>query len=199
MTDKKTTDKTNTKKSPFLVGKLLVAMPGMSDEQFEKSAIFMCTHDEKGAMGLIVNENIPNIDFDQLLSKLKIEQKDEVHITVPVLRGGPLDESRGFVLHGHDFKRKDTIHVDDRFGVTCTIDALKAIAGGTGPHDAILMLGYSGWDAGQLEEELKENSWIIVEADRDILFNTKPADVWRKALAKIGVNPDMVSHTAGHA
>ena len=159
----------------------------------------MCTHDEKGAMGLIVNEKMPNIDFDQLLSKLKIEQKDELDITVPVLRGGPLDASRGFVLHGHDFSRKDTIHVDERFGVTCTIDALKAIAGGTGPQDAILMLGYSGWDAGQLEEELKENSWIIVEADRDILFNTQPADVWRKALSKIGVNPDMVSHTIGHA
>ncbi|MEE3322396.1 MAG: YqgE/AlgH family protein, partial [Pseudomonadota bacterium] len=95
--------------------------------------------------------------------------------------------------------RKDTIDVNDRFSVTGTMDALKAIADGTGPNDAIFMLGYSSWGAGQLETELKENSWIIVDADSDIIFNTTPDKVWRKALSKIGVNPDMISNVTGNA
>ena len=187
------------KKSSYLAGKLLVAMPGMDDDNFKNAAIFLCAHDDKGAMGLIVNDKMPNIDFEQLLLKLKIDRSEGRSIKIPVLRGGPLDASRGFVLHGKDFNRKDTIDVDERFSVTGTMDALKAIANGTGPDEAIFTLGYSGWDAGQLEEELKENSWIIVDADDDILFNTTPDKVWRKALSKIGVNPDMISSVSGNA
>ncbi len=169
------------------------------DDNFKQATIFLCAHDEKGAMGLIVNDKMPNIDFEQLLIKLKIERGDGRSVKMPVLRGGPLDSSRGFVLHSKDFNRKDTIDVNDRFSVTGTMDALKAIADGTGPNDAIFMLGYSSWGAGQLETELKENSWIIVDADSDIIFNTTPDKVWRKALSKIGVNPDMISNVTGNA
>lgn len=188
-----------TKPSSYLAGKLLVAMPSMDDDNFKQATIFLCAHDEKGAMGLIVNDKMPNIDFEQLLIKLKIERGDGRSVKMPVLRGGPLDSSRGFVLHSKDFNRKDTIDVNDRFSVTGTMDALKAIADGTGPNDAIFMLGYSSWGAGQLETELKENSWIIVDADSDIIFNTTPDKVWRKALSKIGVNPDMISNVTGNA
>ncbi|MCS5596697.1 MAG: YqgE/AlgH family protein [Alphaproteobacteria bacterium] len=187
------------KPSSYLAGKLLVAMPSMDDDNFKQATIFLCAHDEKGAMGLIVNDKMPNIDFEQLLIKLKIERGDGRSVRMPVLRGGPLDSSRGFVLHSKDFNRKDTIDVNDRFSVTGTMDALKAIADGTGPNDAIFMLGYSSWGAGQLETELKENSWIIVDADSDIIFNTTPDKVWRKALSKIGVNPDMISNVTGNA
>ncbi|MAH06520.1 MAG: YqgE/AlgH family protein [Pseudomonadota bacterium] len=192
-------DDKQTKPSSYLAGKLLVAMPSMDDDNFKQATIFLCAHDEKGAMGLIVNDKMPNIDFEQLLIKLKIERGDGRSVKMPVLRGGPLDSSRGFVLHSKDFNRKDTIDVNDRFSVTGTMDALKAIADGTGPNDAIFMLGYSSWGAGQLETELKENSWIIVDADSDIIFNTTPDKVWRKALSKIGVNPDMISNVTGNA
>jgi len=185
--------------SACLAGKLLVAMPNIDDDSFKNATIFMCAHDDKGAMGLIVNDKMPNIDFEQLLLKLKIEHGDHKSIKIPVLRGGPLDSSRGFVLHSKDFNRKDTINVDERFSVTGTMDALKAIADGTGPNEAIFMLGYSSWDAGQLEEELRDNSWIIVDADKDIIFNTTPDKVWRKAMSKIGVNPDMLSNVTGNA
>jgi|TARA_R110002126_G_scaffold13118_7_gene57208 putative transcriptional regulator len=185
--------------SSYLAGKLLVAMPNIDDDSFKNATIFMCAHDEKGAMGLIVNDKMPNIDFEQLLLKLKIEHGDHKSIKIPVLRGGPLDSSRGFVLHSKDFNRKDTINVDERFSVTGTMDALKAIADGSGPNEAIFMLGYSSWDAGQLEEELRDNSWIIVDADKDIIFNTTPDKVWRKAMSKIGVNPDMISNVTGNA
>ncbi len=191
-------DKDN-KKSSFLAGKLLVAMPSNNDDNFKNATIFLCAHDEKGAMGLVVNDKMPNIDFEQLLIKLKIDHGDGRTVRMPVLRGGPLDSSRGFVLHSKDFSRKDTIHVDERFSVTGTVDALKAIADGTGPNDAIFMLGYSSWGAGQLEEELKENNWIIVDADSEIIFNTTPDKVWRKALSKIGINPDMISSVTGNA
>lgn len=186
-------------KAPSLAGKLLVAMPSIDDENFRNATIFMCAHDEKGAMGLIVNDQMPNIDFEQLLIKLKIDHGDGRTVKMPVLRGGPLDSSRGFVLHSKDFNRKDTIDVNDKYSVTGTMDALKAIAEGSGPDDAIFMLGYSGWEPGQLEEELKENSWIIVDPDDEIIFNTTPDKVWRKALSKIGVNPDMISSTTGNA
>jgi putative transcriptional regulator len=185
--------------SSCLAGKLLVAMPNMDDDSFKNATIFLCAHDEKGAMGLIVNDKMPNIDFEQLLLKLKIEHGDHKSIKIPVLRGGPLDSSRGFVLHSKDFNRKDTINVDERCSVTGTMDALKAIADGSGPNEAIFMLGYSSWDAGQLEEELRDNSWIIVDADKDIIFNTTPDKVWRKAMSKIGVNPDMISSVTGNA
>ena len=191
-------DKDN-KKSSFLAGKLLVAMPSNNDDNFKNATIFLCAHDEKGAMGLVVNDKMPNIDFEQLLIKLKIDHGDGRTVRMPVLRGGPLDSSRGFVLHSKDLIRKDTIHVDERFSVTGTVDALKAIADGTGPNDAIFMLGYSSWGAGQLEEELKENNWIIVDADSEIIFNTTPDKVWRKALSKIGINPDMISSVTGNA
>lgn len=195
----KMSDTKNKKNSSYLAGKLLVAMPNMDDDSFKNATIFLCAHDEKGAMGLIVNDKMPNIDFEQLLLKLKIDRSEGRSVTIPVLRGGPLDSSRGFVLHGKDFNRKDTIDVDEKFSVTGTMDALKAIADGSGPNEAIFMLGYSSWEAGQLEEELKENSWIIVDADDDIIFNTTPDKVWRKAMSKIGVNPDMISHVTGHA
>ena len=154
-------DDKQTKPSSYLAGKLLVAMPSMDDDNFKQATIFLCAHDEKGAMGLIVNDKMPNIDFEQLLIKLKIERGDGRSVKMPVLRGGPLDSSRGFVLHSKDFNRKDTIDVNDRFSVTGTMDALKAIADGTGPNDAIFMLGYSSWGAGQLETELKDSIYDL--------------------------------------
>ena len=182
-----------------LAGKLLVAMPNMDDESFKNATIFMCAHDEKGAMGLIVNDKMPNIDFEQLLLKLKIEHGDHKSIKIPVLRGGPLDSSRGFVLHSKDFNRKDTINVDERFSVTGTMDALKAIADGSGPNEAIFMLGYSSWDAGQLEEELRQNMWIHVPASLDMIFTDDINSIWEKALGYCGFNASNLSPQSGWA
>jgi putative transcriptional regulator len=190
----------------FLDGQMLIAMPGMPDERFARTVIYVCAHSPEGAMGLIINQPAPNIEFPLLLEQLEIITADS-GIKLPeraerfkVLKGGPVESGRGFVLHSSDFFiDKSTLPIDDGICLTATVDILRAIATGGGPRDAILALGYAGWGAGQLETEINENGWLHCEADPQLLFDGGFETKYDRALRKIGVDPAMLSSEAGHA
>ena len=182
-----------------LKGKLLLAMPGLGDPRFYKTVIFMCDHDAKGSMGLIINQSVLNITLGKLLSELQIENGHTIANDIPVLTGGPVETARGFMLHTSDFNHKDTMQVTPQFSFSGTLDALKEVANGHGPKELIFMLGYAGWGAGQLDQELQENSWMVCDADHEILFNTRAEDKWDRAMGRIGVNPVMLSTASGRA
>ncbi|MBR0967462.1 YqgE/AlgH family protein [Bradyrhizobium diazoefficiens] len=190
----------------YLDGRLLIAMPVMGDERFERSVIFLCAHSAEGAMGIIVNHPAGSIDFPELLEQLGIVKKGE-HIKLPenaesmkVLRGGPVDTGRGFVLHSSDFYIENaTLRIDDGVCLTATVDILRAIANGSGPKHAILALGYAGWAPGQLETEIQGNGWLHCDADADLIFGDDVDEKYGRALRKIGIDPGMLSNEAGHA
>ena len=189
-------------KASYLAGKLLLAMPGMGDHRFNRAVILLCAHDEEGAMGLVINNEMPNVEFSDLAKQLKFESDikinfDDIHL--PVLSGGPVETARGFLLHSSDFKRPDTMQVDDAYGVTGTTDALKDVALGNGPRDMLFVLGYAGWDAGQLDIEIQENAWLVVDPDQDLVFGDDMAGKWSRAMSKLGIDPVLLSGASGRA
>ncbi|MGC2811954.1 MAG: YqgE/AlgH family protein [Bradyrhizobium sp.] len=190
----------------YLDGRLLIAMPVMGDPRFERSVIYLCAHSSEGAMGIIVNRPAGSIDFPGLLVQLDIIKKvDEIKLpenaeSMKVLRGGPVETGRGFVLHSSDFYiEKATLRIDEGICLTATVDILKAIASGGGPKHAILALGYAGWGAGQLENEIQHNGWLHCDADPDLVFGDDVDEKYLRALRKIGIDPGMLSADAGHA
>src|SRR5919107_547195 len=192
--------------SPYLDGQVLVAMPGMMDERFARSVIYICAHSAEGAMGIVLNRPAANLNMPDLLVQLEIIPEPE-RIRLPhrvgsmqVLMGGPVETSRGFVLHSPDFHlAQSTLPIDDSVCLTATIDILRAIAAGHGPENAVLALGYAGWGAGQLEMELQANGWLNTPADAEIVFNTAADVRYEMALRRIGIEPAMLSMEAGHA
>jgi putative transcriptional regulator len=192
--------------SRYLDGKLLIAMPDMMDENFQRTVIYMCAHSAGGAMGIIVNRPAGSLNFPGLLIQLKIIAKSEqIRLpenaeTMKVLRGGPVEVGRGFVLHSSDFFIKDsTLAIDSDISLTATLDILKAIAHGVGPRQAILALGYASWGAGQLENEIQHNGWLHGPADPELIFDDNIETKYHRALQKIGIHPGMLSNEAGHA
>jgi putative transcriptional regulator len=190
----------------YLYGNLLIAMPEMNNDVFQRTVIYLCAHNSGGAMGIIVNRPAGSLNFPGLLAQLKIIDKSEqIRLpesagTMKVLRGGPVDEQRGFVLHSSDFFIKDsTLTIDDHISLTATVDILKAIAHGAGPRQAIFALGYAGWGAGQLESEIQHNGWLHCPADPDLIFDDDIDTKYHRALQKIGIHPGMLSSEAGHA
>jgi putative transcriptional regulator len=190
----------------YLDGQLLVAMPVMEDPRFERSVIYLCAHSSEGAMGIIVNRPAGSIDFPGLLVQLDIiDEADQIKLPenaemMRVLKGGPVDTGRGFVLHSSDFYIENaTLNIDDGVSLTATVDILKAIAKGAGPKHAILALGYAGWAAGQLENEIQHNGWLHCDADPDLIFGGDVEEKYDRALRKIGIDPGMLSTDAGHA
>jgi putative transcriptional regulator len=190
----------------YLDGQLLVAMPVMEDERFARSVIYVCAHSSEGAMGIIVNRPAGSINFPELLVQLEIIDKaDQIKLpenaeSMRVLKGGPVETGRGFVLHSSDFFIKDaTLPIDEGICLTATVDILKAIAKGAGPKHAILALGYAGWAPGQLENEIQENGWLHCAADPDLIFGGDVEEKYDRALHKIGIEPGMLSNEAGHA
>jgi putative transcriptional regulator len=180
----------NASNQGYLDGQLLIAMPVMGDPRFERSVIYLCAHSSEGAMGIIVNRPAGSIDFPELLVQLDIK----------VLKGGPVETGRGFVLHSSDFFIKDaTLQIDEGICLTATVDILKAIARGSGPKHAILALGYAGWAPGQLETEIQDNGWLHCDADPDLIFGRDVEEKYLRALRKIGIDPGMLSNEAGHA
>jgi putative transcriptional regulator len=190
----------------YLDGQLLIAMPVMEDERFARSVIYVCAHSSEGAMGIIVNRPAGSIDFPELLAQLDIIEKSDA-IKLPesaenmkVLKGGPVETGRGFVLHSSDFFIEDaTLPIDDGICLTATVDILRAIANGGGPKHAILALGYAGWAPGQLEDEIQGNGWLHCAADEDLIFGGDVEEKYLRALQKIGIAPGMLSAEAGHA
>jgi len=190
----------------YLDGQLLIAMPVMDDERFARSVIYLCAHSPEGAMGIIVNRPAGSIDFPQLLVQLDIiEKSDRIKLpenaeVMKVMKGGPVDTGRGFVLHSSDFFIQNaTLPIDDGICLTATLDILKAIASGNGPQHAILALGYAGWAPGQLENEIQHNGWLHCPADPDLIFGRNAEDKYQRALDKIGIDISMLSSEAGHA
>ncbi len=190
----------------YLDGQLLIAMPVMGDSRFERSVIYLCAHSSEGAMGIIVNHPAGSIDFPELLVQLDIIKKsDQIKLpetaeSMQVLKGGPVDTGRGFVLHSSDFFIENaTLRIDDDISLTATVDILKAIAKGRGPKHAILALGYAGWAPGQLENEIQGNGWLHCDADPDLIFGPDTDEKYARALRKIGIDPGMLSNEAGHA
>ncbi len=183
----------------YLTGRLLLAMPAMGDPRFHKAVIYMCAHDENGAMGLVINHTLPGVDLSQLLKQLNITPEETKARDSAVMSGGPVETARGFVLHSNDFEQSDTIKIDEDFYVTGTIDALKAIAGGDGPDKMLFILGYAGWSKGQLDQEMQQNAWLVTDPDPDLIFAAPPEEKWTKAIQKLGIDPAMLSGEAGRA
>lgn len=182
----------------YLTGQLLIAMPGMSDPRFQKTVIYMCAHNEEGAMGLVVNKLFGTITFNDLLDQLELGVSPTSGDT-PVYYGGPVESGRGFVLHSTDYVRDGTLVVDDDVALTATLDILKAMADDRGPSNAILLLGYAGWGPGQLDAEIQANGWLNVPCDDTLLFDHDLDSKWERSIGKLGVDPSMLSGEAGHA
>jgi putative transcriptional regulator len=192
--------------SGYLDGQLLVAMPGMADDRFSRAVIYICAHSAEGAMGIVLNRPASDLNFPDLLVQLEIVPEAE-RIRLPqrvghmqVLMGGPVETSRGFVLHSPDFYiDQSTLPIDDSVCLTATIDILRAIARGEGPQNAVLALGYAGWSAGQLESEIQANGWLNCPADPELIFSASADTRYELAMRKIGIEPAMLSTEAGHA
>jgi putative transcriptional regulator len=185
--------------SPFLDGKLLIAMPGMGDPRFHRSVIFMCAHSSEGAMGLIVNKPAADLRVKDLLAQLSIDPER----TPPEARvhfGGPVEHARGFVLHSADYAVDgSTLQVSDRFSMTATVEILQAIARGEGPRKALLALGYSGWGPGQLEGEIQANGWLTATAEPGLVFDSPDAAKWEAALKSLHIDPLLLVAGGGRA
>ncbi len=182
-----------------LDGKLLVAMPGMGDPRFEKSVILICAHSAEGAMGLIINRPARDLTFGNLLDQLSIPRVPEGR-DIRIHSGGPVERGRGFVLHSPDYTGGPaTMRIGSDYGMTATLDILEALARGDGPARALLALGYSGWGPGQLEDEIRANGWLIAHAAEDLVFSADDAGKWVGALRAMGIDPLMLSASAGRA
>jgi putative transcriptional regulator len=190
----------------LLDGQMLIAMPGMPDERFQRAVIFLCAHSSEGAMGLVVNKRARSLGLSELLVQLEIIGKDQApHLPeraerVPVLSGGPVEARRGFVLHSTDVTiAESTVPIGANLGLTITIDMLRAIARGEGPETALLALGCASWGAGQLEREIRQNTWLHGPLDPDLLFGADQEGKYDRALRALGIDPAFLSQEAGRA
>ncbi|SIT85665.1 putative transcriptional regulator [Yoonia rosea] len=188
-----------TRPDSSLVGKLLIAMPDMSDPRFAKTVVYMCAHSEEGGMGLIVNKPEKGIRFSKLLAQMEIPVSSNAR-DLRVHYGGPVDYQRGFVLHSSDYASDTgTLDVDDNYRMTATLEVLEDLAKGEGPDVAMMALGYAGWGPGQLEYEIRQNGWLTCAPTDEILFGADNAGKWAAALKLLGVDPLLLSATAGRA
>lgn len=189
----------NSAEASFLVGQVLIAMPGMGDPRFERALVFVCAHSERGAMGLIVNKPATDLRFSDLLEQLEIPQgammpETRVHF------GGPVEHGRGFVLHSGEYHvEESSLRVNEDFAMTATVDILRDIANGQGPNRALLALGYSGWGPGQLEAEIQANGWLTAPGTEDLVFGSDDDAKWAGALRSISIDPRLLSAEGGRA
>ncbi len=184
--------------SGYLTGQVLVSTPAMTDTRFFQSVVYVCGHDDNGAMGFIINKPLPSILFSDLLNQLNINHP--VHLTeLPIYYGGPVEIGRGFVLHSPDYTHSATVGINQDFSITATLEILRDIAHNQGPHQCALMLGYTGWSSGQLEEELQENQWVVLSGEKEFVFDSPPENMWMEAYDQLGINPGHMSIDSGHA
>jgi len=181
-----------------LTNQLLVAMPGMQDENFSQSVTLVCEHSSKGALGIVLNKPL-SMRLSEVLSQMNLPALDEGVGSQTVLRGGPVHQDRGFVLHRPGGKWDSTHRISDSIQVTTSRDVLAAMARGEGPEKAFIALGYAQWDAGQLEQELKDNSWLTLPLDESMLYELPYEERWLAAWRSLGVDVASVSTSAGHA
>lgn len=178
---------------------LLIAMPALDDKYFERSVVYICEHDEQGAMGMIINQPT-NIELNELLAQIEIPTESKrIKANTPVFLGGPVSSDRGFVIHSPKSGLKSSLALADDVMVTTSRDILESLGTENAPDHAIICLGYAGWDKGQLESELIDNAWITIPADADFLFNTPTHLKWQKATQSLGFATWQISDNAGHA
>ncbi|RUM97214.1 YqgE/AlgH family protein [Pseudaminobacter arsenicus] len=188
----------------FLDDQFLIAMPGMKDDRFARAVIYVCAHSDEGAMGLIINQS-QQLMFPDLLVQLGIlDESEAIRLPPPardfvVRNGGPVDRSRGFVLHTDDYRVESSLPISADICLTATVDILRAISSGRGPRKALMMLGYAGWGAGQLESEIAANGWLTCPAQPDLLFDSDIDRKYDRLLASMGVHLAHLSQEAGHA
>lgn len=178
----------------------LIAMPSMADPRFIHSVVYVCEHSPDGAMGLVINLPL-NISLGDILSNMNITTEDESINQLPVLAGGPIQQERGFVLHRPFAGQKweSSLSLTQQISVTTSKDILFAIANHKGPKDVIIALGYASWEAGQLEQEISQNTWLCGPASPQVLFDVAPENRWRAAGALLGIDMDYMSADVGHA
>ncbi|WP_455235308.1 YqgE/AlgH family protein [Thiogranum longum] len=184
--------------SRYLTNQFLIAMPGLEDPNFFHSVTYICEHNDNGALGLVINRPL-EMQLGEIFQHINIEHADPDIRQIQVHLGGPVQQDRGFVLHEPLGDWEATLKVTDRIGVTSSIDILQAIAINEGPERTLVALGYAGWGAGQLEQEMADNAWLSGPADPEILFRTPDAERWRAAAASLGIDLDLLSGEAGHA
>lgn len=188
----------------FLDGQFLIAMPGMQDGNFTRSVVYICAHSLAGAMGFIINRS-QHISFMDVLLHLNLGDQAEAIMLpdqmreFPILSGGPVETGRGFVLHSDDFVSESSIPISEEISLTATLDIVRAISEGRGPARAAMLLGYAGWGPGQLEAEIAGNGWLTCPATEELIFDTAVDAKYERALALLGIAPEMLSTEAGHA
>jgi putative transcriptional regulator len=181
-----------------LTNQMLIAMPGCEDEGFAQTVTLVCEHGEKGALGIVLNKPLP-MRLAEVLAQMKLPTQMETIGDKTVLRGGPVHQDRGFVLHRPGGKWESTHKISETIQVTTSRDVLAAMARGEGPDDAFIALGYAQWEPGQLEREIKENAWLTLPLDESVLFNLPYEDRWLAAWRLLGVNVAAISPHPGHA
>ncbi len=181
-----------------LTGHFLIAMPSLNDGFFNQAVTYICEHDENGSFGIIINQQT-SLTLKQITTEMAIETSDSYDDKQPVFIGGPVDQGRGFILHRPAGNWQSSLKVNDKVTLTTSKDILQAIVKNTGPQDSIVALGYAGWAAGQLDNEMASNTWLSCPADEQIIFNTPVEERWKAAANLIGVDLSLMSSDAGHA
>ncbi len=187
-------------KGEFFKNKILISTSTIKGDVFEHSIVYVCEHNAFGAMGIIINRQLGKVEVKELIKQFKINSDIKTKfLNTAVHFGGPVDTNRGFILHSTDYICEDTKIIKGEVALTGTMDILTKIADGTGPEKSFFALGYAGWDAGQLEQEVYDNAWLLVDVDEDLLFSPKNENKWEKAMSKLGVDPTILSADVGHA
>jgi putative transcriptional regulator len=181
-----------------LTNHFLIAMPSLADPNFSRTVTLVCAHNDDGAMGIVINRPM-NIDLGEVLAQMQLESDNPAINQQPVFRGGPVHRDRGFIIHRPGTDWGSTIHVSEEVGVSTSREILEAISNGSGPRETLVALGYAGWGAGQLEQEIAQNAWLSGPADADIIFRAPPESRWERAAAKLGIDLVLLSQDVGHA
>jgi putative transcriptional regulator len=181
-----------------LTNHFLIAMPALQDPNFHQTVTYVCAHSADGALGIVVNRLL-DMPLGQVLSQMQLTPNDPEVNDWPVFQGGPVQRDRGFVLHRPVGVWGSTLRVSELVGLATSRDILEAVANGTGPLDVLVALGYAGWDAGQLEQEMADNAWLSTPADPAILFEVPPERRWQRAARQMGIDLQLLSSDIGHA
>jgi putative transcriptional regulator len=181
-----------------LAGQLLVAMPGVADVNFDRAVLLLCMHSAQGSFAITINRPMIKLNFAEMWQQMG-QESTPTQTDIPLLAGGPLEADRGFVVHSPDLLRDGTLRLSDDIALSATIEVLQRLAGGNGPAKALVCMGYAGWGPGQLETELQHSDWLLMPADDDLVFDTNFDNKWHRCFAKLGINPERLSHLSGKA
>ncbi|MCE2516288.1 MAG: YqgE/AlgH family protein [Alphaproteobacteria bacterium] len=182
----------------FLNGQLLIAMPQMDDKRFQNTVLLICSHDSTQAMGVVLNQRHNDLELSELAQQVGIGEP-RFNANEPIHIGGPVEPSRGIVVHSSEHVLPDTTPINHDMAMTANIKVLSEIINGVGPNDFIIALGHASWTAGQLEKELRDNIWLTMPYESDLIFDHSPEEIWGACFTRLGISAGHLSTTAGHA